>query len=232
MQRREFLSSALTLAAANLAPRAARAADSLVEILINEPIGEVAAELHGHFTEHIGGVVYDGIWVGEDSKIPNVGGIRKALVDHMRQLKAPVVRWPGGCFADSYNWHDGIGPRAERPVRTNFWANEPQLWNAPDGPQKYALALPNSCGSAAYAGQSRIWRPMSAASRPWTLTSGWSTATRRLAPRRSPPSGRPTEARSRSMLLTGASVMSHGLRRGLQTRRLCRRIPALHLLGS
>ena len=60
MQRREFLSSALTLAAASLAPRAARAADSLVEILINEPIGEVAAELYGHFTEHIGGVVYDG----------------------------------------------------------------------------------------------------------------------------------------------------------------------------
>jgi len=144
MQRREFLSSALTLAAANLAPRAARAADSLVEILINEPIGEVAAELYGHFTEHIGGVVYDGIWVGKDSKIPNVGGIRKALVDHMRQLKAPVVRWPGGCFADSYNWHDGIGPRAERPVRTNFWANEPQLWNAPDGPQKYE---PNSFGT-------------------------------------------------------------------------------------
>ena len=109
MQRRDFLSSTLALAAASLAPRATRATDGLVEVLIDEPTGQIAPELHSHFTEHIGGVIYDGIWVGEDSKIPNLGGIRKALVDRMRQLKAPVVRWPGGCFADSYNWRDGIG---------------------------------------------------------------------------------------------------------------------------
>ncbi|HXJ93145.1 MAG TPA: alpha-L-arabinofuranosidase C-terminal domain-containing protein [Terriglobia bacterium] len=147
MQRRDFLSSTLALAASSLAPRPARAADGLVEVLIDEPIGEIAPEFHGHFTEHIGGVIYDGIWVGEDSKIPNVGGIRKAIVDHMQQLKAPVVRWPGGCFADSYNWRDGIGPRAQRPVRTNFWANVPSLWKAPDGPQKYE---PNTYGTAEF----------------------------------------------------------------------------------
>ena len=145
MKRRDFLTSTLALAAAGLAPRAARAADASVEILIGEPIGNIAPEIHGHFVEHLGGVVYDGIWVGEGSKIPNVGGIRKALVDHMQQLKAPVVRWPGGCFADSYNWRDGIGPKGKRPARTNFWTVDPQLRKAPDGPQKYE---PNTFGTA------------------------------------------------------------------------------------
>jgi len=147
MKRRDFLSSTLALAATSLAPRPASAAGGLVEVLIDEPVGTIAPEFHGHFTEHLGGVIYDGIWVGEDSKIPNVGGIRKALVDHMRQIKAPVVRWPGGCFADSYDWRDGIGPRAQRPVRTNFWANVPSLWKAADGPQKYE---PNTFGTAEF----------------------------------------------------------------------------------
>ena len=102
--------------------------------MLDEPIGDIAPELHGHFTEHIGEVVYDGIWVGENSKIPNVGGIRKALVDHMRQLHAPVIRWPGGCFADSYNWRDGVGPRTQRPVRTNFWDNDPSTVQGPRRP--------------------------------------------------------------------------------------------------
>jgi alpha-N-arabinofuranosidase len=147
MKRREFLSTAFAVAAAGLAPRAARASGALVEVLLNEPIGTIAPELQGHFTEHIGEEIYNGIWVGEDSKIPNVGGIRKALVDHMRQLHAPVIRWPGGCFADSYNWRDGVGPRAQRPVRTNFWDNTPQLCKAPDGPQKYD---PNTFGTAEF----------------------------------------------------------------------------------
>src|SRR2546425_8156722 len=72
MKRREFLSTTLAVAAASLAPRSSRAADGLVEVLVNEPVGEIAPELHGHFTEHLGGVIYDGIWVGENSKIPNV----------------------------------------------------------------------------------------------------------------------------------------------------------------
>ena len=112
MTRRKFLSTTLAVTAAGVAARSARAANGSVEILLDEPIGTIAPEIHGHFTEHIGAVVYNGIWVGENSKIPNVGGIRKALIDHMRQLHAPVIRWPGGCFADSYDWRDGIGPRA------------------------------------------------------------------------------------------------------------------------
>ena len=147
MKRREFLSTTFAVAAASLAPRTAHAAEGVVEVLLDEPIGDIAPEIYGQFTEHIGGVVYDGIWVGENSKIPNVGGIRKALVDHLRQLHVPVIRWPGGCFADSYDWRDGIGPRAKRPMRTNFWDNNPALVNAPDGPQKYE---PNAFGTAEF----------------------------------------------------------------------------------
>ncbi len=147
MKRREFLSTTLALAAAGAMPRSARAAECSVEVLLDEPIGDIAPELHGQFTEHIGEVVYDGIWVGEDSKIPNIGGIRKALVERLRQMRVPVIRWPGGCFADTYNWRDGIGPRAQRPVRTNFWDNTTQLRNAPDGPQKYD---PNTFGTAEF----------------------------------------------------------------------------------
>jgi len=97
--------------------------DSRIEILIDEPIGTIAPDIYGHFVEHLGGVVYDGIWVGEGSKVPNVDGIRRALVDELRKIKPPVVRWPGGCFADSYDWRDGIGAPDKRPRRTDFWAD-------------------------------------------------------------------------------------------------------------
>src|SRR5258708_6890366 len=139
--RREFLGGALLGGAALLTKgvraQVARQADARVEVLIDEPIGTISPDLYGHFAEHLGGVIYDGIWVGENSKIPNIGGIRAALVENMRRIKAPVIRWRGGCFADSYNWHDGVGPRSQRPRRTNFWVDAPEWRNAPDGPWKY-----------------------------------------------------------------------------------------------
>ncbi len=95
--------------------------DSRIEVLPGEPLGTISPNIYGHFAENLGGVIYDGIWVGENSKVPNVNGIRKELVDEMRKIKAPVVRYPGGCFADSYDWRDGIGPAEKRPRRTNFW---------------------------------------------------------------------------------------------------------------
>ncbi len=133
MERRDFLKSSLLL----LAARSSRAATARIEILPEEKIGTISPDIYGHFTEHLGGCIYDGIWVGEKSKIANIGGIRKALVDNLKRLKPSVIRWPGGCFADSYNWRDGVGPRAQRPRRTNFWANTPFLKKAPDGPQKF-----------------------------------------------------------------------------------------------
>ena len=76
MNRRHFVRLALTGAAVALAPRTARAADARVDVLLSERIGPVTTDLYGHFVEHLGGVVYDGIWVGEGSRIPNSGGIR------------------------------------------------------------------------------------------------------------------------------------------------------------
>lgn len=118
--------------------------DSRIEIILDEPIGQISPEIYGHFAEHIGGVIYDGIWVGKNSKIPNVNGFRKDLVDHMLRIQPGILRWPGGCFADSYNWKDGIGPQSQRPKRANFWMNTPFMQKAPDGPSKYE---PNHFGT-------------------------------------------------------------------------------------
>ena len=83
---------------------------------------KISRNIYGHFSEHLGHCIYGGFWVGEDSKIPNVRGIRTDVVDAMKEIKAPVLRWPGGCFADEYHWKDGIGPRSSRPsmVNTNW----------------------------------------------------------------------------------------------------------------
>ena len=143
--RREFLkNSAILGAAALIAPRAAFAQtiESKIEILINEPIGMINPNLYSHFVEHLGGVVYDGIWVGEKSKVPNIGGIRKALVDSLAKIKPGVIRYPGGCFADQYDWRDGVGLREKRPTRVNFWADTNYkvtegYKKVETGPQKY-----------------------------------------------------------------------------------------------
>ena len=82
--------------------RRSRLADAHIEVLTGEPIGRIAPEIYGHFVEHLGGVVYGGIWVGEDSTVPNVGGLRSALADALRAIRPSVIRWPGGCFADAY----------------------------------------------------------------------------------------------------------------------------------
>jgi alpha-N-arabinofuranosidase len=76
-------------------------------------------ELHGQFIEHLGTCVNDGIWVGEASPIPNIDGLRRDVVDALARLAPPLVRWPGGCFADMYHWRNGIGPRSRRPVTYN-----------------------------------------------------------------------------------------------------------------
>lgn len=121
--RREFIGATLLAAggAALVKPFSSRAADTAIDVLINEPIGTISPNIYGHFVEHLGAVVYDGIWVGEKSKIANIDGIRRSIVDAMKRIKSPVIRYPGGCFADSYDWRDGVGDRAKRPKRTNFW---------------------------------------------------------------------------------------------------------------
>jgi len=94
----------------------------MTQLTINllDPIGTINPNIYGHFAEHLGRCIYNGIWVGEDSPIPNTDGFRNDVIAALRRLKPPVIRWPGGCFADDYHWQDGIGPRADRPRRTNI----------------------------------------------------------------------------------------------------------------
>ncbi len=133
IERRSFLKMAAGVGASLLAPRLsgfaqlAPGADSQIDVLANETLGTIAPEIYGHFVEHLGAVVYNGVWVGEQSKIRNVGGLRQELVESLRQIHSPVIRWPGGCFADSYDWKDGIGPRDRRPRRTGFWSDDPKF---------------------------------------------------------------------------------------------------------
>ncbi len=82
-------------------------------------IGVINPALHGQFTEFLGTCIHEGIWVGPDSDIPNTRGYRNDVLDALKQLKPPVLRWPGGCYADMYHWRDGIGPRDQRPVTFN-----------------------------------------------------------------------------------------------------------------
>ncbi len=83
--------------------------------ILPETLGTISPLLHGHFAEHLGRCCYDGLWVGTDSPIPNRGGFRTDLLTALREVGIPILRWPGGCFADTYHWRDGIGPRASRP---------------------------------------------------------------------------------------------------------------------
>jgi alpha-N-arabinofuranosidase len=80
---------------------------------------KIDRNIYGHFSEHLGRCIYEGYWVGEESPIPNLRGIRQDVVAALRKIKAPVMRWPGGCFADEYHWMDGIGPREKRPSMVN-----------------------------------------------------------------------------------------------------------------
>src|SRR5262245_21414083 len=79
----------------------------------------ISKNIYGHFSEHLGRCIYEGIWDGENSSIPNTRGIRNDVVAALKKIKIPVLRWPGGCFADEYHWKDGIGPREKRPAMIN-----------------------------------------------------------------------------------------------------------------
>src|SRR5580698_8946987 len=114
--------AALALRGSSLFSQSSTQVDAHIDILPAEPIATISPEIYSHFIEQLGGVVYDGVWVGPDSKIPNVNGVRKAFIDTMKAVQAPVLRWPGGCFADSYDWRDGIGPK--RPARAGFWGQQ------------------------------------------------------------------------------------------------------------
>ena len=96
----------------------------MAKLIINEENkkSRIEPEIYGHFSEHLGRCIYEGIYVGEKSEIPNVNGMRTDVVDALKELKVPVLRWPGGCFADEYHWMDGIGPKEKRKkmIKTKY----------------------------------------------------------------------------------------------------------------
>jgi len=94
--------------------------ESKAIVILDERIGNVNPDIFGHFAEHLGRCIYEGIYVGEESPIPNTRGLRNDVADALRIISPSVLRWPGGCFADDYHWRDGIGPKSERPKTVNI----------------------------------------------------------------------------------------------------------------
>jgi alpha-N-arabinofuranosidase len=100
---------------------AAAALNASATIDTRSPGARIEPEIYGQFSEQLGQGITDGIWVGENSPIPNIRGFRRDVVEALKALRVPVLRWPGGCYADTYHWRDGIGPRAQRPITLNKW---------------------------------------------------------------------------------------------------------------
>ncbi|MGN6641844.1 MAG: alpha-N-arabinofuranosidase [Verrucomicrobiota bacterium] len=113
----------LTVCAFQICPaqRVADSAPSTNTLVIHADQGKevINRNIYGQFSEHLGRCIYEGIWVGPDSPIPNTRGLRNDVIAALKKLKVPVLRWPGGCFADEYHWKDGIGPREKRPSMIN-----------------------------------------------------------------------------------------------------------------
>ena len=98
------------------------AEDTKIILHTKQGAGTIHKELYGQFAEHLGTCIYGGLWVGNNSSIPNINGYRKDVLHALQDLKVPVLRWPGGCFADEYHWMDGIGPQDKRPkMQNNNW---------------------------------------------------------------------------------------------------------------
>ncbi|WP_202080578.1 alpha-N-arabinofuranosidase [Caldalkalibacillus salinus] len=154
--------------------------------------GEINPNIYGHFSEHLGRCIYEGIWVGEDSDIPNTKGIRNDVLEALRNLDIPVLRWPGGCFADEYHWKDGVGPRSERKRMVNtHWGGVVE--NNHFGTHEFMLLCellqcePYICGNVGsgtvqemqewveymtFDGESPManWRKQNGREEPWSLT--------------------------------------------------------------
>ena len=120
MRRRVLaMCAGVALGAAIAQPLAAKDAPTAIRIDAAAKGPQINRDIFGQFAEHLGTGIYGGVWVGKDSKIPNVRGIRSDVVAALRAIRVPNVRWPGGCFADEYHWRKGIGPAEKRPHTLN-----------------------------------------------------------------------------------------------------------------
>ncbi len=113
--KKEILISALLMASMSLSAQKT----ATVKIYPERGKQTIPKEIYGQFAEHLGSCIYGGLWVGEKSDIPNTKGYRTDVLNALKELKVPVLRWPGGCFADEYHWMDGIGPKENRPKMVN-----------------------------------------------------------------------------------------------------------------
>ncbi|HEV8690466.1 MAG TPA: alpha-L-arabinofuranosidase C-terminal domain-containing protein [Ideonella sp.] len=138
----------LGTAAAGAAPAASAPVEVRLTVSTQAAGPRIEPEVYGQFAEHLGFGVYGGLWVGPESPIPNTRGWRNDVVQALRRIEVPVVRWPGGCFADDYDWRDGIGEPAKRPVRLNkWWGRVPETNRV--GTHEY-LDLIDQLGAQAY----------------------------------------------------------------------------------
>ncbi|UAB83216.1 alpha-N-arabinofuranosidase [Zunongwangia sp. SCSIO 43204] len=96
-------------------------AQTTISVKNDQDAPVINRNIYGHFAEHLGRCIYGGLYVGEDSEIPNIDGVRTDLIEALKDLQIPILRWPGGCFADTYHWKDGIGPLEDRPTIVNQW---------------------------------------------------------------------------------------------------------------
>ena len=142
-----LLCTAALLATPALAQTApAPAAVDPLTIEADKPGPVINRDIFGQFAEHLGQGIYDGVWVGKDSPIPNVRGIRSDVVAALRAIKVPVVRWPGGCFADEYHWRGGIGPKRKVTVNSNWGGTvEPNTFGTDE-----FMDFANQIGAEAY----------------------------------------------------------------------------------
>ncbi|MGE5419878.1 MAG: alpha-N-arabinofuranosidase [Chloroflexota bacterium] len=122
MKKLSFSSLIVILLTIFLPARGQNTETNQLVIIANHPGVTISKDIYGHFSEHLGTCIYGGLWVGKDSKIPNTDGIRNDVLFALREIKVPNLRWPGGCFADTYHWKDGIGPQSQRAsiVNTNW----------------------------------------------------------------------------------------------------------------
>ena len=95
--------------------------NATVTLQPSEDTIKISRHIYGHFAEHLGRSIYDGLYVGPDSDIPNTDGVRNDIIQALKEIQIPNLRWPGGCFADTYHWKDGIGPQEDRPTIVNTW---------------------------------------------------------------------------------------------------------------
>lgn len=133
---------------------------SKISIVYPIEIDKISPNIYGHFAEHLGGVIYDGIYVGKDAEVENVNGFRKFIIDKLKAINAPVIRWPGGCFAEMYDWRDGIGEN--RPKKQSIWTRANGVFETNEVGLHEFVDFCENCGAKPYFATNVLFMDMKA----------------------------------------------------------------------